>query len=398
MEAAPRESTPRDYPSRAGRLRSGSTASVASGRASNSHRAPRSGPCREPTASRREAPAAPSSARTPRRPGTGARRGRPRRRHSRGLPAAATRAVSRPSGKYARSTTCMPPWGTHDQLFLDRRRVDQDLELHRQTAANRARDDSPSSPPRRPAPAPRRRRAAPPGSEHEGAAAAASICAVTASPSVDAPVTRSSSKTSVFTDPAARAMSSSSSHRGITACLWGIVTFAPGEAHRPQAHAPHRRAARSASAAARTPSRARARRRRRSASAAKASGPSASRAGRRASSCRGSRSRDDRILGRARNSASPEYLPGGSTAGVAVLAHLAQKLPLARREEVPFRPGDADVVEVVDRRRMSSRPDRGDAGIRDRRRRQAREPTAVVGVVARDRGLREGPVPGMSSP
>ncbi len=52
-----------------------------------------------PRASRRAARPRPSSARTTRRPGTAARRARRRRRRSRPAFAAATRAVSRPSGR-----------------------------------------------------------------------------------------------------------------------------------------------------------------------------------------------------------------------------------------------------------------------------------------------------------
>ena len=55
----------------------------------------------------------------------------------------------------------------------------------------------------------------------------ASICDVTASPSVDEPSTRPSRITSVLTEPARPATSSSSSQSGITDSLCGIVTFAP---------------------------------------------------------------------------------------------------------------------------------------------------------------------------
>ena len=160
-----------------------------------------------------------------------------------------------------------------------------------------------------------------------------------------------------------------------------------GEAHRLQALAPRPRAARAASAAARRPSRA----------------PSAANA----AFCIGGDSECDvgqpsrptsvvvpRISISREGSwreyprrADPPWLHRRSAAGVAVLAHLAQERALARREEVPLRAGNADVVEVVHRGRMGGGLDRGETRIRDRRRRQARELPAVVGVVARDRSL-----------
>ena len=161
--------------------------------------------------------------------------------------------------------------------------------------------------------------------------------------SVLKPSTRPSRKTSVLT-----ASPSASSHAATTACLCGIVTFAPAKPSVAQRARPPRRRPRR-----RTPSsasRARARRTRRSASAARASARPDGRAARRA-----------RVISRSRASRG--------TASNAVVA---------RGEEVVQVVGLAREVEVVDLRRVRGRLDRGEAGVRDRRRRQARPVARVV--------------------
>ena len=84
--------------------------------------------------------------------------------------------------------------------------------------------------------------AAPPAPRIRTVRSDASIWLVTAAPSVDDPSTRPSATTSVFTDPAAAATSSSSSQWSVTCSLCGIVTFAPAKpvATRPRTASPSR--------------------------------------------------------------------------------------------------------------------------------------------------------------